>query len=211
MHVTKRGPSVPSPHYRSTGVNSKLPWLARSRTIAFVVAAVAVTITMPGSGRAPVETGSHTTIVAASQAGAGWLASHLRVTLVSLPVLKVHHEAARVVARPLSYLVSPARTNAYVVSLIHSTFPRTAWRDAEAVAWCESKYRPLDIAYDSNGTHDRGVFQLNDGGTEQYLLERLGLNPNNLSLAFNPVLNIRAAALLFARDGWSQWSCASAL
>ena len=102
-------------------------------------------------------------------------------------------------------------TGGYVISLIHRIFPAKAWNDAVTVAWCESKFRANDIGFDSNGTHDRGLFQLNDGGTQQYLFRMLGLNPNRLELGFDPVLNVRAAALLYARDGWSQWSCASAL
>jgi hypothetical protein len=109
----------------------------------------------------------------------------------------------------LSFTNAPTPTQSYVVTLIHSDFPPKAWHDAEIVAWCESKLRPADIGFDSNGTHDRGVFQLNDGGTEQYLLTMLGHNPNDLGLAFNPVINVRLAALLYARDGWSPWSCAS--
>jgi hypothetical protein len=105
----------------------------------------------------------------------------------------------------------PTPTEGYVVTLIHRDFPVTAWHDAEAVAWCESKFRTTDIGFDSNGTHDRGLFQLNDGGTEQYLMAMIHQNPQNLNLAFNPVLNVRAAALLYRRDGWSQWSCASAI
>lgn len=114
---------------------------------------------------------------------------------------------AQTVALPLA--VVP--TTGYLVSVIHHAFPPSAWHDAVAVAWCESKFHPMDIGFDSNGTHDRGLFQLNDGGTQQYLFKMLGLDPNNLDLGFNPVLNVRAAALLFARDGWSQWSCASTL
>jgi len=109
----------------------------------------------------------------------------------------------------LSFTNVPTPTQGYVVTLIHSDFPPTAWHDAEIVAWCESKFRPSDIGFDSNGTHDRGVFQLNDGGTEQYLLAMLGHNPNDLGLALNPVINVRLAALLYSRDGWSPWSCAS--
>jgi hypothetical protein len=109
----------------------------------------------------------------------------------------------------LSFTNAPTASQSYVVTLIHSDFPPTAWHDAEIVAWCESKFRPTDIGFDSNGTHDRGVFQLNDGGTEQYLLTMLGQNPNNLGLALNPVLNVRLAALLYSRDGWSPWSCAA--
>jgi hypothetical protein len=119
--------------------------------------------------------------------------------------------ATPVVVELADFTNAPTPTDGYVVSLIHQDFPQRAWHDAETVAWCESKFRPADIGFDSNGTHDRGVFQLNDGGTAQYLMARIGQNPNNLNLAFNPVLNVRAAAVLYARDGWSQWSCASAI
>ncbi len=119
--------------------------------------------------------------------------------------------ASQAVAQAVALPSASVPTSGYLVSLIHRAFPPSAWHDAAAVAWCESKFHPLDIGYDSNGTHDRGLFQLNDGGTQQYLFRMLGLDPNNLDLAFNPVLNVRAAALLFARDGWSQWSCASTL
>jgi hypothetical protein len=109
----------------------------------------------------------------------------------------------------LAFTSAPTPTQDRVVALIHSDFPPSAWHDAEIVAWCESKFRPTDIGFDSNGTHDRGVFQLNDGGTEQYLLTMLGHNASDLDLAFNPALNVRLAALLYSRDGWSPWSCAA--
>ena len=123
----------------------------------------------------------------------------------------VHAHRAAVVAELADFTHDPTASDARVVSLIHQDFPVRAWHDAEAVAWCESKFRADDIGFDSNGTHDRGLFQLNDGGTEQYLMAMIGQNPRNLGLAFNPVLNVRAAALLYARDGWSQWSCESAI
>jgi hypothetical protein len=122
-----------------------------------------------------------------------------------------HPRVAGVVAELADFTNNPTPSDSYVVTLIHQDFPARAWHDAEAVAWCESKFRATDIGFDSNGTHDRGVFQLNDGGTEQYLMARIGENPKNLNLAFNPVLNVRAAAVLYARDGWSQWSCESAI
>jgi hypothetical protein len=115
------------------------------------------------------------------------------------------------VAELADFTTDPTPSDGHVVTLIHQDFPVRAWHDAEAVAWCESKFRADDIGFDSNGTHDRGVFQLNDGGTEQYLMAMIGQNSRNLNLAFNPVLNIRAAALLYRRDGWSQWSCESAI
>jgi hypothetical protein len=121
------------------------------------------------------------------------------------------HHAVAVVAELADFTSNPTPSDGRIVTLIHQDFPARAWHDAEAVAWCESKFRADDIGFDSNGTHDRGLFQLNDGGTEQYLMAMIGQNPKNLNLAFNPVLNVRAAALLYSRDGWSQWSCESAI
>ena len=94
----------------------------------------------------------------------------------------------------LAFTNAPTPTQSYVGQPDPQRLPRSAWHDAEIVAWCESKFRPTDIGFDSNGTHDRGVFQLNDGGTEQYLLTMLGHNPNDLDLALNPVINVRLAA-----------------
>ena len=119
--------------------------------------------------------------------------------------------AAHRAAVRLPFAIAMTTQDNYVVSLIRQFFPQNAWYDAEAVAFCESKLQVNEIHYDSNGTHDRGVFQLNDGGTAQNLMGLIGQNPNNLSLAFNPVLNVRAAAVLYKRDGWGQWSCASVL
>jgi hypothetical protein len=123
----------------------------------------------------------------------------------------LHHRVVTITGELADFTAHPTRSDGYVVTLIHQDFPPRAWHDAEAVAWCESKFRTTDIGSDSNGTHDRGLFQLNDGGTEEYLMAMIGQNPKNLNLAFNPRLNVRAAALLYARDGWSQWSCASAI
>jgi hypothetical protein len=119
--------------------------------------------------------------------------------------------AARRAAVRLPFAIAMTAQDDRVVSLIHQYFPQNAWYDAEAVAFCESKLQTDEIHYDSNGTHDRGVFQLNDGGTAQNLMGLVGQDPNDLNLAFNPVLNVRAAAVLYKRDGWSQWSCAAVL
>ncbi len=123
----------------------------------------------------------------------------------------LHHRVVTITAELADFTAHPTPSDGYVVTLIHQDFPHRAWHDAEAVAWCESKFRTTDIGFDSNGTHDRGLFQLNDGGTEEYLMAMIGQNPKNLNLAYNPVLNVRAAALLYARDGRSQWSCAAAI
>jgi len=143
----------------------------------------------------------------------GVLAASVTKPVVTSPAHRAapRPRTAPVVVELASFTNNPTPSDGYVVTLIHRDFPARAWHDAEAVAWCESEFRTTDEGFDSNGTHDRGVFQLNDGGTEQYLMAMIGQNPNNLGLAFNPVLNVRAAALLYSRDGWSQWSCASAI
>jgi hypothetical protein len=136
--------------------------------------------------------------------------THVRTLAVAVvPRVAPRARVVTIDGELLSFTNAPTPTQSYVATLIHSDFPPSAWHDAEIVAWCESKFRPTDIGFDSNGTHDRGVFQLNDGGTEQYLLTMLGHDPNDLGLALNPVINVRLAALLYSRDGWGPWSCAA--
>jgi hypothetical protein len=139
------------------------------------------------------------------------VSSPSRLPLLPIRHAALHHRHLAITAELADFTAHPTASDGYVVTLIHQDFPARAWHDAEAVAWCESKFRTTDIGFDSNGTHDRGLFQLNDGGTEEYLMAMIGQNPKNLNLAFNPVLNVKAAALLYARDGWSQWSCARAI
>lgn len=189
---------MPNTHYRSTRVPRHSTKITGRVVVAFLVSSLAL-----------VQFGN-------SAGQASETRPHILVTLIAKRTVKPARPskavaASREVIETASVAVHPTPTTRYVVSLIKKSFPPMAWHAAETVAWCESKFHPLDIHFDSNGTHDRGLFQLNDGGTEQYLLQRLGFNPNNIDLAFNPVLNVRAAALLYARDGWSQWSCASAL
>lgn len=77
------------------------------------------------------------------------------------------------------------------------------------VAKCESHFIATSNHTDSNGTHDLGLFQLNTGGTEQELLGLTNHPATDLGLAFEPVWNVQAAALLYSRDGWSRWTCAA--
>jgi hypothetical protein len=156
--------------------------------------------TVPTTSNAATTNSPPTRDVAAIVASA----TQVRHAALRHRILAIHAELA-------DFTSDPTPADGLVVRLIHQDFPHRAWHAAEAVAWCESKFHASEIGYDSNGTHDRGLFQLNDGGTEQYLMAMLHKNPNNLNLAFNPVLNVRAAALLFRRDGWSQWSCESAI
>lgn len=101
----------------------------------------------------------------------------------------------------------PAATQA--VRLIHQYFPASAWPEAVHVASCESTFNTDAVHYDSDGTRDLGLFQLNTGGTEQELLGLTHHSTADLDLAFNPTWNVSAAALLYQRDGWSRWSCAT--
>jgi hypothetical protein len=77
------------------------------------------------------------------------------------------------------------------------------------VATCESHFDATADHTDSDGTHDLGIFQLNTAGTEQELLGLTKHPVTDLSLAFRPAWNVQAAALLYSRDGWSRWSCAT--
>ena len=52
---------------------------------------------------------------------------------------------AGVVAELADFTNNPTPSDGYVVTLIHQDFPARAWHDAEAVAWCESKFRPTDM------------------------------------------------------------------
>jgi hypothetical protein len=207
---------VPKTHDRSKDVKRRPKKWPRLALALLVVPTFAMTLPSSGAVRqvdvvrlvATLEaTGRHRWL---PMSHAAWSTSRPEVRSVVATASNAG-AVGQVVAQTVALPSTSVPTSGYLVSLIHHAFPPSAWHDAVAVAWCESKFRPLDIGYDSNGTHDRGLFQLNDGGTQQYLFKMLGLDPNNLDLAFNPVLNARAAALLFARDGWSQWSCASTL
>lgn len=124
-------------------------------------------------------------------------------------VVRAHVESA---AQPPALRRRPAPTTpAGEVALIHRFFPKSQWTNAVHVAACESHFHYWERATDSNGTHDWGVFQLNDGGTLQETLRLTGQNPANLNLALNPVWNVRAAAALYRRDAWHQWHCAEEL
>jgi hypothetical protein len=195
---------VPNTHYRSTRV-LRYPKISGGVVVALLVS----TLGLAQFGDSPIRAGAVGAQHPVASTG-GQPASRARHTRAAT-VPATSTVPVPVVMKTAAVVINAVPATTYVVSLIKKAFPPTAWHAAEVVAWCESKFHPLDIHYDSNGTHDRGLFQLNDGGTEQYLLRRLGLNPNNVNLAFNPVFNVRAAALLYSRDGWSQWSCASAL
>lgn len=75
-----------------------------------------------------------------------------------------------------------------------------AWRSAVRISWRESRLLP-NIVNDrnTNKTQDWGLFQLNDGGTLQYVGGTPGLS------ALRPRWNARAAAKIVASEGWGPW------
>lgn len=101
--------------------------------------------------------------------------------------------------------------DAAVSALISADFPASAQAAAQAVSRCESGQRSVVSAPNSDGTRDRGIFQLNDGGTLQRLLVESGLPATDLSPALDAQWNVRAAALLFSQRGWQPWTCAAKL
>ena len=101
---------------------------------------------------------------------------------------------------------------AEVVELIRKYFPVTEWSRAERVASCESGMRSNATSRPNvNQTKDIGVFQLNDGGTLQGLLSRMGYSKEQTYLALNAEWNVMAAHKLWTERGWAPWVCASKL
>ena len=93
-----------------------------------------------------------------------------------------------------------SKTQALVALEIKNHFKGNLYKKAIVVAWCESRLDPNATNKNRNGTTDRGVFQINDGGT----MQRLGINAKE---AFNYSHNIRAAKVLFDDRGWQPWVC----
>lgn len=140
---------------------------------------------------------AHVNQVTPSNAPVGSLGSNKRPDLASALPKKAHPEAS-----------STSRyTPKGALSLIHKYFPKDQWSIAAKVAFCESSLRYLAHNTNTNGTIDRGLFQLNSGGTEQSLLKATGHSPADLTLAYNPVWNVYAASLLYHQSGWYRWTC----
>ncbi len=105
------------------------------------------------------------------------------------------------------------RANATVLRLVRSYFPADQVGNAMAVVTCESDQQWWQRGeVNRDGTRDWGLFQLNDGGTLQGALTRLGIHPSSVRqaqlLALNPTINARAAQLIYRDRGWSPWVCA---
>jgi hypothetical protein len=105
------------------------------------------------------------------------------------------------------------RANGMVLALVRRYFPADQVGNAMAVVTCESDQQWWQRgAVNHDGTRDWGLFQLNDGGTLQGALARLGLHPSSMRaaqlMALNPTINARAAQVIYRDRGWSPWVCA---
>lgn len=95
-----------------------------------------------------------------------------------------------------------SRVQANSVLAIAEAFGLKHFDDAVRIAWCESRLNPNAMnGSNRNGTADRGLFQLNDGGT----MQRLGVDTRE---AFDADSNAQAAAVLHDDRGWQPWVCA---
>jgi hypothetical protein len=94
------------------------------------------------------------------------------------------------------------RVQANSVLAIAEAFGPEHFDDAVRIAWCESRLNPYAFnGSNRNRTADRGLFQLNDGGT----MQRLGVDDRE---AFDADTNAAAAAVLHDDRGWQPWVCA---
>ena len=94
-----------------------------------------------------------------------------------------------------------SKKQAMIVLEIKNNFGDKLFRKAVAIAWCESRLNSTAFNKNRNGSADRGVFQLNDGGT----MQGLGITSKE---AYDFYANIRAAKALYNNRGWQPWVCA---
>jgi hypothetical protein len=131
------------------------------------------------------------------------------------------HTPAALVARPGTAALpagsigvtapGAAVTNAAVVALIEQYFPAAQWAAASAVSLCESGQRNVVSVPNTDGSRDYGIFQINNGGTLQGLLARIGPAGGGVAQALVADWNVRAAAQLWSERGWQPWTCARKL
>lgn len=85
-----------------------------------------------------------------------------------------------------------------VEHLVREAFPEAPGY-AVRVAKCESGLNYEATHKNTDGTVDRGVFQLNS--THNKEMKRLGLDPMDARD------NIKFARMLYDKEGWRPWSC----
>jgi hypothetical protein len=106
-----------------------------------------------------------------------------------------------------------ATSTAQVLDLVRKYFPADEVGNAMAVSRCESGHANRVSKPNGNGTRDFGVFQINDGGTIQAALRRIGVSFSDTSdarsKALDPALNVRMARAIWDSRGWQPWVCAA--
>ncbi len=107
-----------------------------------------------------------------------------------------------------------ASTNTQQVhDLVVKYFPASEVGNAMAVSRCESGHANRVSGVNGNGTRDYGVFQINDGGTMQAALRRLGISYSSLDdarqKALDAATNVRMARVIWDSRGWQPWTCAA--
>lgn len=99
-----------------------------------------------------------------------------------------------------------------LLALVKKNFPADQIGNAMAVAQCESGQRSIVGSTNPDGTTDWGIFQLNDAGTLQGSLRRIGVSFANTRAAqvaaLDPATNVKAAGAIYKDRGWSPWVCA---
>ena len=102
-----------------------------------------------------------------------------------------------------------------VLELVGKYFPADQVGNAMAVARCESGHANRVSKPNGNGSRDFGVFQINDGGTIQAALRRLGVSFSDISdargKALDTGMNVRMARTIWESRGWQPWVCAAKL
>jgi hypothetical protein len=109
----------------------------------------------------------------------------------------------------------PSTNTAEVLRLVQKHFPADQVGNAMAVSKCESGHANRVSKPNGNGSRDFGVFQVNDGGTLQAALKKIGVSYSGISSArekaLNPAINVRMARAIWDARGWQPWTCAAKL
>lgn len=182
---------------------------ARGGLAGGIALAVVAAVGLTSAGGADGSLAGTALVVAQPQSGVdslgGLLQQPPRVDPTPVP-------AAAVV--PAAAIIRPTTTvgTADVLALVRQHFPASQVGNAMAVSRCESGHSNAIGALNTNGTRDWGVFQLNDGGTLQGALRRLGVpftsTEEAQQLALDAQINVRAARIIFDDRGWAPWVCA---
>ncbi len=100
-----------------------------------------------------------------------------------------------------------------VLELVRKHFPASEVGNAMAVSRCESGHANRVSEANANGTHDYGIFQINDGGTLQAGLRRIGVEFSDIddarAKALDPAINVRIARAIWDSRGWQPWVCSA--